>query len=88
MKTLKERLEEKIKNDAIENHYRTGEYCTPNSCAASLVPLVLELAEGLKRVKPSLNIAFEDTNDLYYKNVEADLDEALQSIEKFLEGKK
>lgn len=38
--------------------------------------------EALEKLKPALNIAFEDCNDLYYKNVESDLDDALAEIQK------
>ena len=38
--------------------------------------------EALEKIKPALNIAFEDCNDLYYKNVESDLNEALVEIRK------
>lgn len=35
------------------------------------------LYNALKKVKPALKIAFEDTGDQYYKNVLEDLDKAM-----------
>ena len=91
MTTLKERLTRKIEIDAEKWADEKNKWsddpsyaCDYIAGALSLIPLIEELAIGLDKVKPSLNIAFEDTNDLYYKNVEADVDESLQSIERFI----
>lgn len=91
MTTLKELLTRKIEIDAEKWADEKNEWsedpsyaCDYIAGALSLIPLIEELAIGLDKVKPSLNIAFEDTNDLYYKNVEADVDESLQSIERFI----
>ena len=57
-------------------------------CRDKLDNEALKIAvEALEKLKPALNIAFEDCNDLYYKNVESDLDDALAEIRKLRGGK-
>lgn len=94
MKSLKERLEEKIKKDAT---LRSMKQCSTGQDdlnkaiswylkvgfedgAASLLPLVLELENKLKEIRWSWeNDAGRNCDNLAH--------EALESIEKFLEGK-
>jgi len=91
MKSLKERLEEKIERDAkvfsseawskaIGNEVIVRGSDDYKAGAASLVPLVLELENKLKEIRWSWeNDAGRNCDNLAH--------EALQSIEKFLEGK-
>ncbi len=90
MKSLKERLEEKIKMDADEKYYQNNDKCIYRIGAASLVALVVELAEGLSRISEFESLPLDDSKTLLKKhNMMAVFSrEALQSIEKFLEGDK
>lgn len=89
MKSLKERLEEKIRKESIKHSaefVNASVLAKANSSiafeagAAALVPLVLELENKLKEIRWSWeNDAGRNCDNLAH--------EALQSIEKFLEGK-
>lgn len=100
MKSLKERLEEKIERecDKLREHDLELDVISFETGAASLVPLVVELAETLKQISKSKyglqGYIEEGDNEGAYSYMsqlafgyEADARKALQSIEKFLEGK-
>lgn len=107
MKSLKERLEEKIRKESLKHSQKfvnANIFAKANSSiafesgAASLVPLVVELAETLKQISKSkygLQGYIEEGDNegahSYMSQLafgyEADARKALQSIEKFLEGK-
>lgn len=97
MKSLKERLEEKIEDEAVTYSFAVGNVGY-KAGAASLVPLVIELAEALEQISKSKyglqGYIEEGDNEGAYSYMsqlafgyEADARKALQSIEKFLEGK-
>jgi len=100
MKSLKERLEEKIESNAWKYDTAIGGSChMPSymSGAASLVPLVVELADCLSKISKQKyglqGYIEENDNEGAYSYMsqlafgyEADARKALQSIEKFLEG--
>ena len=77
MTDLKQRLNDLKNRPLVTNEQQQG--------FDVLAPMMLELVDALNKVKPSLNIAFEDTNDLYYMNVKEELNEALNKFEKWLE---
>lgn len=84
MKSLKERLEKKIEMDARSKGYGPSY----KAGAASLVPFVVELYFALE------DIAYEYSEDACDQDYKPHLNpaysrstEALQSIEKFMEGK-
>jgi hypothetical protein len=104
MKSLKERLEEKIEKDAKEfqsdeDRPKRGPAGSYKEGAASLVPLVVELADCLSKISKQKyglqGYIEENDNEGAYSYMsqlafgyEADARKALQSIEKFLEGNK
>lgn len=80
MKSPKERLEQKIELEADEKYYQNNDKCIYRIGAEYLVPLVVELADKLNEIRWSWeNDAGRNCDNLAH--------EALQSIEKFLEGK-
>lgn len=100
MKSLKEKLEEKIESDCkqyCEEHSNYEFYgWLYKAGAASLVPLVLELVDNLKFISEQSRAAIEQRHmlgdvdnafDFVVSSLEIKSLEALQSIEKFLEGK-
>jgi hypothetical protein len=52
--------------------------------ADSRTEMILKLVAALEKVRPSLDIAFEDIGDLYYMNVKSDLDAAIVDLKKEL----
>jgi len=100
MKSLKERLKEKIEKDAWElcEHDHDRDKASYKACAASLLPLVVELANELKLTaiqKTKDEYESDEDNDIWdfvcaseaYETTILKSRKALQSIEKFLEGK-
>lgn len=100
MKSLKERLDEKIEDEAETYSFAIGSVGY-KAGAASLVHLVVELENKLKEISEkegmcifgSSNtsdlpeVAFRQGSAYSYSECARTSKEALQSIEKFLEGK-
>lgn len=93
MSTLRERLEKKIESEVAQQNPMINGCLMYKAGAASLIPLVCELAEMLEAKSKRSNYEWSEGGDYFPSDYVNEgkisiASEALQAIEKFVEGEK